>query len=136
MLWLCTLAVFSSDLFSAEHTGKLLLRILHWLGRASRAEFEWVHFFVRKTAHFCSYGLLSALAFISWRATFPALARWSFRWAGLALLLTLAAASADEFHQIFVSSRTGNANDVLLDMAGAAFFQLVIAIAISRRESA
>jgi VanZ family protein len=135
LLWLCTLAVFSSDMFSAEHTGSVLQKILHALfGTISPQRFQQVHFLVRKTAHFMSYGFLSALAFFSWRATLPARARWSFRWASLALFMTLLAASLDEFHQTFVASRTGNFHDGLLDFSGALFFQMVIAIALLRRE--
>jgi len=137
LLWLCVLAMFSTDLFSAEHSGSILQKIIHALfGRISYHRFLQIHFFIRKAAHFCSYGLLSALAFFSWRATLPARQRWSFRWAGLALLLTLLAASLDEFHQTFIASRTGNFHDVLLDMAGALFFQLVIALVVSRGEAA
>lgn len=134
LVWLSLLAVFSTDLFSAEHTGSVLQKILHALfGSISAHRFQQIHFLVRKSAHFCSYGLLGALAFFSWRATWPARPRWSFRWAGAALLLTLLAASFDEFHQTFIASRTGNFHDVLLDMAGALFFQLAIALAILRR---
>ena len=135
LLWLCVLALFSTDLFSAEHTGSILQKLLHALfGRISHQTFVQIHFFVRKTAHFASYGLLSTLAFFSWRATLPALPRWSFRWTSLALLLTLMAASLDEFHQTFVSSRTGSLRDVVLDLTGAIFFQLVLAIWLGRRE--
>ena len=137
LLWLSLLAVFSSDLFSAEHTGSVLQKIMHALfGKISANRFQQIHFLVRKSAHFCSYGLLGALAFFSWRTTWPARRRWSFRWSGAALLLTLLAASLDEFHQTFIASRTGNFHDVLLDMAGALFFQLVIALVVSRGEAA
>jgi len=73
LLWLSLLAVFSSDLFSAEHTGSVLQKIMHALfGKISANRFQQIHFLVRKSAHFCSYGLLGALAFFSWRATWPA----------------------------------------------------------------
>lgn len=137
LVWLCVLAFFSTDLFSAEHTGSVLEKILQFFfGKISQHRFEQIHFLVRKTAHFCSYGFLSALAFFSWRATFPALRQWSVRWAGLALLTGFLAGSLDEFHQRFVPSRTSNFHDVLIDTAGALFFQLVLWIAISRRKPA
>jgi VanZ family protein len=130
------LALFSTDTFSAEHTGSVLTKILHALfGRISGRTFQEIHFLVRKTAHFVSYGTLGAFAFFSWRATFPARPRWTFRWSALALLLVLTAAGLDEFHQSFVASRTGTARDVVLDCAGAFFFQLAIAIWLSWRES-
>jgi VanZ family protein len=129
--WLCVLAAFSTDVFSAEHTGSVLEKVLRALfGEISRQWFDQIHFLIRKTAHFCSYGTLSAFAFFSWRATFPAFKAWTIRWCGLALLLTLFAASADEFHQSFIPSRTASPRDVLLDMVGAIFFQIAIAIVL------
>jgi VanZ family protein len=134
VLWLCLLAAFSSDVFSADHTGSILRKVLEALfGQLSDERFVLIHFLVRKSAHFCSYGILSAFAFFSWRATFPAFKAWSVRWGGLALLLTLVAASGDEFHQSFVPSRTASPRDVLLDMVGAIFFQIAIAIWLGSR---
>jgi VanZ family protein len=135
LLWICVLAFFSTDVFSAEHTGSILLKITHALfGPISHHRFEQIHFLIRKAAHFCSYGLLSALAFFSWRATLPTMRRWSFRWAALALLTALIAGSLDEFHQSFVPSRTSSFHDVLIDTAGALFFQLAIALWINFKE--
>jgi len=135
LLWLCVLAAFSTDVFSAEHTGGILLKILHTLfGPISVHQFHEIHFFIRKSAHFCSYGLLGALAFFPWRATLPSLPRWTFRWSLLAVLLAATAGGLDEFHQIFVPSRGPSLRDVFLDFTGAVFFQLVIALWLSRRE--
>ena len=136
LLWLCVLAAFSTDVFSAEHTGGILLKILHALfGNIPAHQFQQVHFFIRKSAHFCSYGLLGALAFFSWRATLPSLQRWTFRWSLLAVLLAVTAAGLDEFHQSFVPSRGSSLRDVFLDFTGAVFFQLVIALAVRRKAS-
>ena len=153
VLWLCMLAAFSTDLFSAEHTGLILWRIVHsFVPGISPRHFNTLHFLVRKTAHFVSYGLLSFFAFFSWRATATVTAtlpardpsgspterapqmpgRWSWRWCNLALLLTLLAASLDEFHQTFLPSRTASVRDVILDMLGAVFFQIMIAIFVRR----
>jgi VanZ family protein len=101
-------------------------------GPISHHRFEQIHFLVRKSAHFGSYGMLSFLAFYSWRGTLPALVRWTWRWCGLALATTLLAGSLDEFHQTFVASRTGNWHDVALDMTGALFFQLVVVVLTAR----
>jgi VanZ family protein len=135
LIWLSVLALFSTDTFSAEHTGSVLMKVLHALfGRIPAHRFQQIHFFIRKAAHFGSYGLLGALAFFSWRATWPAAPRWMFRWSALALLLVAAAAALDEFHQTFVSSRTGTVRDVVLDLAGAIFFQAAIAICLGWRQ--
>jgi VanZ family protein len=136
LLWLCVLALFSSDMFSAEHTGSVLTKVLHALfGSISAERFQQIHFLIRKSAHFCSYGFLGALAFFSWRATLPARQRWTFRWSTLALLLAVTAAGLDEFHQSFIPSRTSSLRDVLLDLVGAIFFQLAIALWLGWREA-
>lgn len=135
LAWLCVLASFSTDTFSAEHTGSVLLKIIHFFyGPISHHQFEHIHFLIRKAAHFCSYGFLSALAFFAWRATWPALERWNIRWAVLGVLTAFLAGSLDEFHQSFVPSRTSTFHDVLIDTAGALFFQIVIALWINARD--
>jgi VanZ family protein len=136
LLWLCVLAMFSSDMFSAEHTGGVLIKILHALfGTISEERFQQIHFLVRKSAHFCSYGLLGTFAFFSWRATFPAPRRWSLLWAALGLLTAFAGGSLDEFHQSFIPSRTSSFHDVMLDTIGALFFQVVIAVWLNRKKA-
>lgn len=132
-LWLGLLAGFSTDFFSAAHTGVILMKIIRFVyGPISHHRFEQIHFLVRKSAHFGSYGMLSLFAFFSWRGTFMQSARWAWRWCGLALATALLAASLDEFHQTFVASRTGSWHDVVLDMTGAVFFQIVIAVWVGR----
>jgi VanZ family protein len=134
LLWLCVLALFSTDAFSAQHTGSVLLKLIHFFyGDISPEHFQELNFAVRKSAHFFSYGLLSAFAFFSWRATFRSFKPWSPWWSALALLVTLLAGSSDEIHQSFVASRTSSPHDVMIDMAGAVFFQIVIACSMSRR---
>ena len=123
------LAAFSTDTFSAEHTGRVLEKILQLFGgHVSPAAFRDIHFVVRKGAHLFSYGLLSAFAFFTWRATLPLARLWAIRWSLLALLITLMAGSADEFHQSFVPSRTSAVHDVVIDVLGGVFFQITIAL--------
>lgn len=127
-LWLASIATFSTDLFSSAHTGLVLLKIVHAVyGPISEHSFVLFHAYVRKAAHFSVYGVLSGLAFYSWRASLPGRLRWTFKWSGLALALTLLTASFDEFHQSFIPSRTASPQDVLLDIMGAMFVQILIA---------
>jgi VanZ family protein len=134
LLWLCLLAAFSTDTFSAEHTGSILLRIVHVLyPRITFDQFAMLHFFVRKMAHFTFYGMLSVWAYYSWKTTLPSSKNWTFRWCALALAVTLVGGSLDEFHQSFVPSRTASPRDVMLDVLGACFFQLAIAAWAWRR---
>lgn len=122
------IAFFSTDTFSARHTASILEKIIRAIyGEISAYHFKILHIFVRKAAHFTVYGTLSLSAYYSLRATLPRRPRWTFTWSGLALLLTLLAASLDEFHQAFVPSRGPSVYDVLLDMMGAMFVQILIA---------
>ena len=105
-------------------------------GGITTNQFEMIHFLVRKSAHFCTYGLLSLFAFYSWRVTLPSPERWAFRWSALAVGVALLAGSLDEFHQMFVPSRTASPRDVLLDVTGAVCFQLVIALILRRKAPA
>jgi VanZ family protein len=126
--WLSMIAYFSTDTFSSEHTGSILEKIIHAIyGPISPAHLKMINFFVRKTAHFTVYGLLSLVAYYSWRTTLPRRSGWTFTWSLLALLVTLAAGSLDEFHQRFVPSRGPSVYDVLLDVAGAMFVQILLA---------
>ena len=128
LLWLGMIAFFSTDTFSAAHTGSILWRILHAIdANITSRQFEIIHHFVRKAAHFSVYGLLSVFAYYSWRVTLPRRSRWTFTWSGLALLVTLLAGSLDEIHQIFVPSRGPSPYDVMLDVSGALFVQVLIA---------
>jgi VanZ family protein len=128
LAWLGVIASFSTDTFSASHTGIVLWRFVHiFYPTISVEHFQMLHFGIRKTAHFTVYAILSLVAFRSWRATLPSNVPWRFLWSGLALLLALIAASSDEFHQGFVPSRARSSQDVLLDMMGAMFMQIVVA---------
>lgn len=128
MLWLAMIAFLSTDTFSAEHTGSILEKIVRAIyGNLSPEHFHILHVFVRKSAHFSVYGLLSLLAFFSWRATLPRPVRWTFIWSILALLVTLLAGSYDEIHQVFVPSRGPSPYDVMLDVMGGLFVQILIA---------
>jgi VanZ family protein len=128
ILWLGMIAFFSTDTFSAEHTGSILEKIIRAVyGNVSPEHFRIIHIFVRKAAHLTVYGLLSLFAFYSWRATLPRRTNWAFLWCILALLVTLIAGSYDEIHQIFVPSRGPSPYDVMLDMMGGMFVQILIA---------
>ena len=134
LFWLGAIAAFSTDTFSSAHTGIILRKIIHAVyGPISSHQFEQLHFFIRKTAHFTVYGILSWLAFLAWRTTLPAPRRWTLGWAGLAMTVVFVAASLDEFHQTFVPSRTGSSRDVMLDLIGALFFQIMIAVFLRER---
>ena len=129
-------ALFSSREFAATNTGGVLewlLRTLHI--SLTAVQFEFLHGLIRKSAHFTAYGLLSALFFRAWRGE-PGFPRWRWTWAALALLVALTTASGDELHQHFTPGRTGAVSDVVLDMLGATFAQMMIVAGTAGRRKA
>lgn len=131
ILWMGIIFLFSTESFSSQATGRLLLPLLGWL-------FPWVsleglafaHAAFRKIGHPLEYMILSYL----WaRALDPSSSFFplpSFS----ALFLTGSYAAADEFHQAFVPTRTASVSDVFLDVLGAAFLQGFLWVWSKRRE--
>lgn len=129
VVWLVLIAVESTDLLSARHTGSLLHRILSVLfGPIDPDLFDILHAALRKLGHVLGYATLSALLFRAWRATIaisqPAL--WNIRWAAPAFVMSVVVACLDEWHQGFIPSRTGTIHDVFLDTAAALLAQMLI----------
>ena len=126
-VWLAVIALESTNLGSAEHTGRILYPIFHFLFNMNPESFTVWHMFLRKTGHVVGYFTLSVLLFCSWRATFPRLStRWCLQWATVALLSTALVAMLDEWHQSYLPSRTGTIRDVLLDSAAALIAQIAV----------
>ena len=119
LAWACFVLLASSASFSAPNTSRIIRPVLLWLfPDITEPTLANVHFFVRKAAHFTEYAvlaLLAARAFLTSRR--PGLRS---RWAAAAFALVVACALTDEFHQSFLSARTGTIYDSLLDMSGGA----------------
>jgi VanZ like family len=136
VIWLGIIGFESTDLMSSEHTGSILYNVLTRLfGPIDIFAFlEW-HHYLRKGGHVFGYAVLSYLLFRAWRATLPhaSAAFWSLSWAGIALVMTALVASLDEWHQMFIPSRTGTIRDVLLDSTAALGAQILIWIFLRNR---
>jgi VanZ family protein len=78
---------------------------------------------LRKCAHMAEFGLLW---WLWWRA-------FEFRRAWLAVGIALAYAATDEFHQTFVTGRSGSPWDWAIDAAGIAVAGLVVLLRRRRR---
>ena len=117
ILWAGVIFVLSTDTFSAEHTASVFEPVLRWIKPGmSNAQFQTIHFLIRKTAHFSEYFIFCLLIY---RAVRGARKGWHWTW-GLAALFCAAGYSVlDETHQAFVASRTASAYDSLLDSVGA-----------------
>ena len=123
-LWTAVILSASSDLFSASHSGRWLGSIItHILGHPPPPhQLDVINWLARKAAHLTEYFILGALLF---RALRGDASGFRARWAVLAIILAACVAAADEWHQLFVPSRTSSAWDALLDSLGAAIAQLV-----------
>ncbi len=73
-------------------------------------------FVVRKTAHFMLYFILGMLSFLS-VVTYTKISL-IFR-VGISALISLLYSISDEIHQLFVSGRSGEVRDVVIDFCGA-----------------
>jgi VanZ family protein len=117
VLWMALIFFLSTGSFSASNTGLVLQPLLRWLfPHISDERVLFVHFLIRKCAHFSGYfvlGLLAARPFITSEQT-----RLHRHWFAAALLLVCLYALTDEYHQSFVPSRTGSIYDSLIDMTG------------------
>jgi VanZ family protein len=102
---------------------------LRWLfefifGSVADARWEILHHFIRKSGHFLGYGAMGLLWLRAWWMTLP---RSRFLHdAFLALLGTALVASFDEWHQTFLTNRTGSPWDVLLDCCGAIALEVLV----------
>jgi VanZ family protein len=132
ILWLIVIAIESTSCLSSHNTSRILYPLLHFLFGMDLDRFEALHFYIRKGGHVFGYGMLSILLFRAWRETLqlvPA-ARWTLRWAILAVLGTALVASLDEWHQSFIPSRTGTPWDVLLDTCAGIAAQILLLLCI------
>jgi len=117
LLWSGVIFSMSTDTFSAEHTGSVLEPILRRIIRSLTAEqFEAIHFFIRKSAHFTEYFVFCLLLY---RGVRQGRQGWRWTWGIAALFCAAGYSVLDEIHQAFVASRTASAYDSLLDSIGA-----------------
>ncbi len=120
-------ATSSSDLFSSTHSAHLLRWVFASIfGNVYNIPWDTINFCVRKSGHFCGYGLIGLAWLRAWWMTLPH--SHFLTDAALGLLGCAAMASLDEWHQTYIPSRTGSAWDVLLDCCGAIVMQLAVYI--------
>jgi VanZ family protein len=117
LLWAMLIFSMSTDTFSSEHTGSIIEPILKWIYPAiTAAQFELIHHLIRKCAHFVEYFIFALLLFRGMRR---GRAGWRWSWGFGAFFLAAIYSALDEFHQVFVASRTASPYDSLLDSLGA-----------------
>jgi VanZ family protein len=119
VIWLSLIFVNSTNLMSAEHTSRYVVPFLLWLKPGMSPQTIWtILVIVRKCAHVTEYAILALLLLRALRSIATLRAKMSLS-LGVVLLGCALFAASDEFHQIFVKSRTPSVLDVFLDVAGA-----------------
>ena len=117
MVWAVVIFLLSTDTFSAEHTGSILEPVLRWLRpNITEDQFNAIHYFIRKCAHFTEYFIFCVLLYRGVRGKREG---WRWTWGFEALFLAAVYSALDEIHQAFVVSRTASVYDSLLDSVGA-----------------
>jgi VanZ family protein len=118
------ISLFSTHYFSGEQTARVIIPLLHWLFPAATPHMLRVmHVGIRKLAHVTEFGLFSVTVFHGIRG---GRSGWSFRWALATLVIAVACAGMDEWHQSFVPFREARARDVAIDALGAMLAQVVV----------
>jgi VanZ family protein len=122
-IWLGVIFFLSTDIFSDDHTAKVLSYVVAWLHLPlTPVQVLILNHRIRKLVHISEYAVLS---FVSFRSLQQGEKRWRLRWAAGAVLLCMLVAVFDEGFQAFMPDRGGlELRDVILDTSGAALAQL------------
>ncbi|MEI7534766.1 MAG: VanZ family protein [Verrucomicrobiae bacterium] len=130
LAWMCVIFSASGDAKSYQHSSTLFEPLLHWLfPQMPQTHVELIHHIFRKIGHLTEYALLALLL---WRAirqpqkTDRGSRRWRWDEAGLSLALVFLYAASDEFHQVFVATRTALVSDIFIDTSGGAIGLLLL----------
>ncbi|HEY8130310.1 MAG TPA: VanZ family protein [Thermoanaerobaculia bacterium] len=124
ILWTIIIFAGSTGEFSSGQTEPWLATLINSIigHQLSPSQFGAIHFLIRKGSHLTEYGILGALLFRAFRAERGG---WNTRWALAAVAVAAAVGGLDEWHQVFVPSRTASVSDVLFDAASAALAQML-----------
>jgi len=118
--WMVVIFSASGDSASMAHSSHIFEPVMHWLfPRLAQARVEEIHYLFRKGMHMAEFSILALLLWLAIRRShITEDHRWRWSQAGLSLAIVLLYAASDEFHQTFVSGRTGQVSDVMVDTTG------------------
>ena len=118
------ISIFSTHYFSGEQTARVIIPFFHWLlPWASPHALRLIHIGIRKLAHITEFGFFSITVFHGIRGPRSG---WRFPWAIATLLIAVAYAGLDEWHQSFVPLREARMRDVAIDALGALLAQCLV----------
>lgn len=118
VIWVAIIFIGSTDLMSVAQTSRIIGPILRWFNPDISGEaIAHIQFIVRKSAHLTEYAILAALLWRALRGSVMAM-RMSIL-GSIVFIASAVFAASDEFHQLFVSSRTASPIDVVIDVCGA-----------------
>jgi len=124
IIWMLVIFWMSTGAFSATNTSSFFEGVLRAVvPDITSARLAMLHAFLRKSGHLTEYFILGLLLFRTFRG--GSLEHRTLRWALLSFAVLVLYASSDEFHQMFVPSRTASVADVCIDAAGGAIAQVV-----------
>jgi VanZ family protein len=119
LLWAAFIFTMSMDAFSAKHTASFFEPLLRWFKpNLTTAQFQLIHHYIRKSAHFTEYFIFCVLLY---RGVRGGRLGWRWSWGLTALFIAFSYSALDEIHQAFVASRQASPYDSLIDSAGAFF---------------
>lgn len=99
-----------------------------WIAQLFRIDHEQASFIIRKCAHFLEYMILGGLLSLTIKELFYKLQKTPVLVSLIAFGIGFLYAITDEFHQTFVSGRSGEVRDVLIDGCGVLLGTIIILI--------
>lgn len=121
LVWMALIFSASADSHSYEHSSRFVEPFLRWLfPQMSQTNIDEIHHLFRKSCHLAEYAILALLLWRALNQSKNKLSPWSWPKVLGALLIVFLYAASDEFHQIFVPTRTALVSDVFIDTAGGA----------------
>lgn len=112
------------------HVAKLLRPdFMSMTRRARRSYLDWLSNIIRKNAHFCEFMLLGFNLMGAMRFNLPKLTDGACRLRAFGIAVLYAA--SDELHQLFISERSAQVLDVLIDSAGSLVGTLVFTLGLA-----
>ena len=126
LLWMAVIFMLSqqSASISSGQSGVFVEQLRHI---APSVDQQLLTFLVRKGAHIFAYFVLGILMFNTlWRVD---LSKFKFNYpVGLSIIVCALYAASDEFHQLFISGRSGEIRDIIIDSCAATVGVFIISI--------